>query len=55
MLKRLDDAALEQLLQKAEAYENKALPLEAQARDALLALSAFRMVLEMSDTMGFDI
>ncbi|MDY0029503.1 MAG: replication-associated recombination protein A [Pseudobdellovibrionaceae bacterium] len=39
VLKRLDDAALEQLLEKAEAHENKHLPLTNEARDSLKALA----------------
>src|SRR5206468_2072942 len=37
VLKRLDDAALETLLQKAEAFEGRALPLTAEARQAMIA------------------
>ncbi|CAN5336679.1 replication-associated recombination protein A [soil metagenome] len=39
VLKRLDDAALDQLLNRAETHEGKALPLTAEARHALLALA----------------
>src|SRR5436190_18385288 len=39
VLKRLDDAALEQLLAKAEAFEGRPLPLEPEARTALAALA----------------
>lgn len=39
VLKRLDDAALDQLLIRAEAHEGKALPLSPEARHALLALA----------------
>jgi len=39
VLKRLDDAALDQLLVRAEAHEEKALPLTPEARHALLALA----------------
>src|SRR5437868_10080108 len=39
VLKRLDDEALEALLQKAEAHEGRGLPLEREARDALVALA----------------
>ena len=39
VLKRLDDAALEQLLAKAEAHEGKSLPLDPDARRALAALA----------------
>src|SRR5688572_13041304 len=37
VLKRLDEAALETLLQRAEAQEGRELPLEPQAREALIA------------------
>ena len=39
VLKRLDEAALEQLLARAEAHEGRALPLEPEARQALLAMA----------------
>ena len=39
VLKRLDDAALDQLLVRAEAQEAKTLPLTPEARQALLALA----------------
>jgi putative ATPase len=39
VLKRLDDAALDQLVAKAEADEGKTLPLLPEARSALLALA----------------
>jgi putative ATPase len=39
VLKRLDDAAIEQLLQRAEAFEGRALPLDPDARQALIALA----------------
>lgn len=39
VLKRLDDAALETLLQRAETHFGRALPLEDQARDSLKALA----------------
>ncbi len=39
VLKRLDDAALEELLVRAEALMNISLPLEPQARDALRAMA----------------
>lgn len=39
VLKRLDDAALEGLLARAEAHFNRALPLQPEARDALKALA----------------
>ncbi|MDP3379108.1 MAG: replication-associated recombination protein A [Brevundimonas sp.] len=39
VLKRLDDAALDQLLTRAEAQEGKTLPLTPEARQALLALA----------------
>ena len=39
VLKRLDDAALEKLLQRAEAHQDRALPLSADARMNLRALA----------------
>src|ERR1700756_1918319 len=39
VLKRLDDAALEGLMAKAEAFEGRELPLEPQAREALIAMA----------------
>lgn len=39
VLKRLDDAALDHLLQRAEAHYGRALPLDTQARDSLKALA----------------
>src|SRR6201747_1863974 len=39
VLKRLDEEALETLLAKAEAFEGRALPLEPQARQALMAMA----------------
>lgn len=39
VLKRLDDAALDQLLIRAEAHEGRALPLTPEARHALTALA----------------
>ena len=39
VLKRLDEAALEQLLSRAEAHEGRSLPLEPEARQALLAMA----------------
>src|SRR5580704_13094543 len=37
VLRRLDEAAMESLLGKAEAFEGRALPLAPEARDALFA------------------
>jgi len=53
VLKRLDDAALEQLLAKAEAHEGQTLPLEPQARGALLALADGdgRYLLTLTETL----
>ena len=53
VLKRLDDAALETLLQKAEAYDGRALPLQADARHALLALADGdgRYLLSLAETL----
>jgi putative ATPase len=39
VLKRLDDASVEQLLQRAEAFEGRTLPLQTEARQALIALA----------------
>ena len=56
VLKRLDDAALDQLLVRAEAQEAKALPLTPEARQALLALADGdgRYLLTMSEVL-FDL
>jgi putative ATPase len=53
VLKRLDDAALEQLIQRAEAFEGRPLPLDAQARHALMALADGdgRYVLTLAETL----
>jgi putative ATPase len=53
VLKRLDDAALETLLEKAEAFEGRALPLEPEARAALSALADGdgRYLLTLAETL----
>jgi putative ATPase len=53
VLKRLDDEALETLLQKAEAFEGRALPLEPEARNALTALADGdgRYLLTLAETL----
>jgi len=53
VLKRLDDAALDQLLVRAEAHEDRALPLSPEARHALLALADGdgRYLLTMTETL----
>jgi putative ATPase len=53
VLKRLDDAGLEQLLERAEAFEGRALPLDAQARQALVHLADGdgRYVLTLTETL----
>jgi len=53
VLKRLDDEALESLLQKAEAFEGRALPLEPEARNALTALADGdgRYLLTLAETL----
>jgi putative ATPase len=53
VLKRLDDAALELLLEKAEAHETRALPLEPEARTALVALADGdgRYLLTLAETL----
>ncbi len=56
VLKRLDDAALDQLLTRAEAHEDRTLPLTPEARHALLALADGdgRYLLTMSEVL-FDL
>lgn len=56
VLKRLDDAALDQLLARAETHEQRALPLTPEARQALLALADGdgRYLLTMSQVL-FDL
>lgn len=56
VLKRLDDAALDQLLIRAEAHESKTLPLTPEARQALTALADGdgRYLLTMSEVL-FDL
>jgi len=53
VLKRLDDEALETLLQKAEAFEGRVLPLEPEARAALTALADGdgRYLLTLAETL----
>ncbi|WP_426035979.1 replication-associated recombination protein A [Brevundimonas sp. DC300-4] len=53
VLKRLDDAALDQLLTRAEAQEGHALPLTPEARHALTALADGdgRYLLTMAETL----
>jgi putative ATPase len=53
VLKRLDDAALETLLARAETFEGRPLPLESGARDALIALADGdgRYVLSLAETL----
>ncbi len=53
VLKRLDEAALDQLLQRAEAHEDRPLPLSAEARQALLAMADGdgRYLLTMAETL----
>ena len=53
VLKRLDDGALEQLLERAEAFEGRVLPLQPQARQALVALADGdgRYVLSLAETL----
>lgn len=56
VLKRLDDAALDQLLDRAAALMDKPLPLTAEARQAMLALADGdgRYLLTMSEVL-FDL
>jgi putative ATPase len=53
VLKRLDDAALETLLEKSEAYEGRPLPLQPDARHALFALADGdgRYLLSLAETL----
>jgi putative ATPase len=53
VLRRLDEVALEQLLAKAEAHEEKALPLDAAAREALIAMADGdgRYLLTLAETL----
>jgi putative ATPase len=53
VLRRLDDAALQQLLEKAETHEGRPLPLTPEARDALLALADGdgRYLLTLAETL----
>jgi len=53
VLKRLDDEALESLLARAEAFEQRPLPLEPEARSALVALADGdgRYLLTLSETL----
>jgi putative ATPase len=53
VLKRLDDAALEGLLQKAEVHEGRVLPLQPEARQALAALADGdgRYLLSLAETL----
>lgn len=53
VLKRLDEEALEALLAKAEAHEERPLPLEPEARAALIALADGdgRYLLTLSETL----
>ena len=53
VLKRLDDQALETLLQRAEANEGRALPLTPEAREALTAMADGdgRYVLTLAETL----
>jgi putative ATPase len=53
VLKRLDDAALELLLERAEAFSERALPLVPEARQALIAMADGdgRYLLTMVETL----
>ena len=53
VLKRLDEEALETLLAKAEAFEGRPLPLEPQARQALMAMADGdgRYLLTLTETL----
>jgi putative ATPase len=53
VLRRLDDTALETLLERAEANEGRALPLTPEAREALIAMADGdgRYVLTLAETL----
>jgi putative ATPase len=53
VLRRLDEAALDSLLAKAEAHENRSLPLDADARQALVAMADGdgRYLLTLAETL----
>ena len=53
VLKRLDDAALERLLERAEAFEGRPLPLTPEARQALMAMADGdgRYLLTLAETL----
>src|SRR6201996_8843351 len=53
VLKRLDDAALEELLAKAAGFEGRPLPLTAEARQALMAMADGdgRYLLTLAETL----
>jgi putative ATPase len=53
VLRRLDEAALEQLLAKAEAFEKRPLPLDPAAREAMIAMADGdgRYLLTLADTL----
>jgi putative ATPase len=53
VLKRLDEAALQSLLAKAEAFEKRPLPLQPEAREALIALADGdgRYLLTLAETL----
>ena len=53
VLRRLDETALASLLAKAEAYEAKPLPLDATAREAMIAMADGdgRYVLSLAETL----
>jgi putative ATPase len=56
VLKRLEDAALETLLQRAEAYRDRTLPVTPEARDALRAMADGdgRFILNLAEDL-FDL
>jgi putative ATPase len=53
VLRRLDDAALDELLKRAEVYEGRILPLTPEAREALIAMADGdgRYVLTLAETL----
>jgi putative ATPase len=56
VLKRLNAEALEQMLQRAEAHYGHALPLTAEAREALIAMADGdgRYLLSMVETLSYE-
>ncbi|MHB8528647.1 MAG: replication-associated recombination protein A [Caulobacteraceae bacterium] len=53
VLRRLDEVSLERLMEKAEAFEGRALPLQSPAREAIIALADGdgRYLLSLAETL----